>query len=55
MEHAWDYLRGNQLSHKIWETYDDIVQTCASAWRFLDNDRDRIHSIASRERAQVSV
>jgi transposase len=54
MENAWDYLRGNQLSHRIWDTYDDTVQACANAWRFLVNDQQRIRSIAHRERACVS-
>lgn len=55
MENAWDYLRGNQLSHQIWDTYDDIVQACAEAWRFLVNDQQRIRSIAHREWACVSL
>ena len=55
MENVWDYLRGNQLSHKVWETYDDIVQTCAEAWRFLIDDPARIRSIALREWACVSL
>ena len=55
MENVWDYLRGNQLSHKIWDTYDDIVQACAKAWRFLINEPDRIRSIAHRDWACVSL
>jgi hypothetical protein len=38
MENVWDYLRGNKLSHTVWETYDAIVQACAKAWRFLIDD-----------------
>jgi hypothetical protein len=55
MENVWDYLRGNQLSHTLWETYDDIVQACAKAWRFLIDDPERIRSIAHRTWACVSV
>jgi transposase len=55
MENVWDYLRGNQLSHTVWENYDAIVQACAKAWQFLVNDPDRIRSIATREWACVSV
>jgi len=55
MENVWDYLRGNHLSHRLWETYDDIVQACANAWRFLIGDPDRIRSIAHREWACVSL
>jgi transposase len=48
MENVWDYLRGNKLSHRVWDTYDAIVQACAEAWRFLMDDPDRIRSIATR-------
>jgi transposase len=55
MENVWDYLRGNKLSHKVWDTYDAIVQECAEAWRFLIGDPERIRSIASRRWACVNV
>jgi hypothetical protein len=54
MENVWDYLRGNKLSHKVWDTYDAIVQACAAAWRFLIDDPDRIRSIAHRDWACVN-
>jgi transposase len=54
MENVWDYLRGNKLSHIIWDTYDAIVQACATAWRFLIDDPDRIRSIAHRDWARVN-
>ena len=38
MENVWDYLRGNKLSHTVWDTYEAIVQACANAWRFLIDD-----------------
>ena len=55
MENVWDYLRGNKLSHRIWDTYDEIVEACANAWRFLIADVDRIRSIAHREWACVNL
>ena len=55
MENVWDYLRGNQLSHRVWATYDDIVHACAKAWRFLISDPHRIRSIAAQEWAWVSL
>ena len=54
MENVWDYLRGNKLSHKVWDTYDAIVEACAKAWRFLIDDPDRIRSIAHRDWACVN-
>ena len=53
MENVWDYLRGNILSHKVWDTYNAIVQACAKAWRFLIADPERIRSIAHRNWASV--
>ena len=55
MENVWDYLRGNKLSHRVWATYDAIVQACAEAWRFLIGDPERIRSIATRNWACVNV
>ena len=54
MENVWDYLRGNKLSHTVWDTYDAIVEACAKAWRFLIDDTDRIRSIAHRDWACVN-
>ena len=55
MENVWDYLRGNKLSHTVWDTYEAIVDACANAWRFLIDDPDRIRSIAYREWAWVNL
>ena len=44
MENVWDYLRGNELSHLVWDTYDAMVAACAKAWRFLIDDPDRIQN-----------
>ena len=55
MENVWDYLRGNKLSHTVWDTYEAIVEACANAWRFLIDDPDRIRSIAHRDWAWVNL
>ena len=55
MEKVWDDLRGNKLSHRVWDTYDAIVQACADAWRFLIGDPERIRSIATRSWAPLAV
>jgi hypothetical protein len=52
---VWNYLRGNKLSHRVWDSYDAIVRACAEAWRFLIGDPDRIRSIATRAWASVNV
>lgn len=54
MENIWDYLRGNKLSHTVWDSSDAIVRACAEAWRFLIADPSRIKSIATRSWACVT-
>ena len=55
MENVWDYLRQNKLCTLVWDTYDDILDACQSAWRFLISDPDRIRSIGRRKWASVSL
>lgn len=55
MENVWDYLRGNKLSHLVWDSYEAIIDACAQAWRFLIDDPDRIRSIAQRDWACVNL
>ena len=55
MENVWDYLRQNKLCATVWDTYDDIVEACKTAWNWFIADPDRIISIGSREWACVSL
>jgi transposase len=55
MENIWDYLRGNKLSKRVWNSYQDIVAACRDAWRFLVGDPQRIDTIAHRAWASVNV
>ena len=55
MENVWDYLRGNKLSHIVWDSYDAIIRACAGAWQWLIGDPDLIRSIATRSLACVSL
>jgi len=54
MENVWDYLRQNKLCAQVWDTYEDIVDACDSAWRFLIDQPERIRSIGTRNWAWVS-
>ena len=49
MEKVWDYLRQNKLCALVWNTYEEILDACQSAWRFLIDDPDRIPSIGIRQ------
>ena len=54
VENVWAYLRANKLAITVFDSYDDIVETCCKAWNFLANDPKAIASIATRAWAQVS-
>jgi hypothetical protein len=55
METIWDYLRQNKLCALIWPTYDDFLDACQSAWRFLIDDPVRIRSIGTRRWVCLSL
>jgi len=48
VENVWQFIRANFLSHRVWETYDDIVEACRNAWNKLMQMPDRIASITQR-------
>lgn len=48
-ENIWEYLRSNYLAGKIFDTYDDIIDGCCSAWNALISTSGKIKSIASRQ------
>jgi hypothetical protein len=54
VENVWEYLRANKLCGLVWDTYDDIVEACRSAWDFLINDPERIRSIGTRKWTSVN-
>ncbi|GLS19635.1 transposase [Labrys miyagiensis] len=55
MENVWAYLRQNKLCATVWNTYNQILDACQSAWLFLINDPRRIRSIGTRQWAQVNI
>jgi transposase len=55
MENIWDYLRGNKLSARVWNSYEAILDACRDAWLFLVTDLKRIDSIARRSWARVNL
>ena len=48
VENVWAYLRQNQLSNRVFDSYDAIVDACCTAWNALVAMPDRIRSIATR-------
>lgn len=55
IENVWEYLRGNQLSLSVWDSYEAILEACRNAWNALMNNPDRIRSITRRDWASVSI
>ena len=47
IERVWLYLRGRFLSHRLWPTYDDVLQACCAAWNALLAESGRIRSLCA--------
>jgi len=54
VENVWAYLRSNNLSNRVFDTYDAIVDACCDAWNWLIAQPAQIKSIGSRSWATVS-
>ena len=55
IERLWLYLKERFLSHRLWPTYDDILDACDRAWTTLRADTGRIRSLCSYEWARVAT
>jgi transposase len=55
IERVWLDLRERFLSHRLWPTYDDILDACCAAWNALLAEPGRIRSLCALDWAtQVS-
>jgi transposase len=54
-ENIWQYLRQNQLSNRVFESYDTIVDACCKAWNDLAATPHLIRSIATRSWASINL
>jgi len=52
-ENIWEYLKNNYLSNKIFESAENLLDACCSAWNSLSQEAGRIRSIASRDWATL--
>ena len=55
VENIWQYLRRNKLAHRLYDSYEAIVEVCCEAWNFLIAAPGTITSIAARDWANVSA
>ena len=49
VENIWQYLRQNWLSNRVFESYDDILDTGCEAWNRLVDQPQTIRSIGTRD------
>jgi hypothetical protein len=47
IERVWLYLRERFLSHRLWPSYDDILDACCAAWNALLSEAGRIRSLCA--------
>ena len=47
IERLWLHLRDNRLSHCVFQTTDEIVDSCCDAWNWLLGQTGRIRSLCS--------
>ena len=52
-ENLWEFLRSNYLSHKVYQTVDDVIDACCRAWNSVVSEAGRIRSICTRLWADV--
>ncbi len=55
VENVWAYLRGNFLNQRVWDSYDEILEACCTAWNGFINDTGRVRSITERVWATVNM
>jgi len=53
VEQIWAYLRANFLSHRVWNSYNAIVNACCDAWNKLMSTPERLASITRRTWAKA--
>jgi len=54
-ENIWEYLRGNKLSHCVWDSYDAIVDACCEAWNWLMALPDVLSTVVGRDYIRVKI
>jgi DDE superfamily endonuclease len=48
VENIWEFLRANLLSHRVWDSYEAIIEACCEAWNKLMQMPERIASLTKR-------
>ena len=55
VENVWEFLRGNFLSHCVWDSYEAILKACRNAWNKLMAMPEQIASLTRRSWAKPAI
>ena len=55
VENVWEFLRGNSLSHCVWDSYEAILKACRKAWNKLMAMPEQIASLTRRSWAKPAI
>ena len=55
IEQVWQWIRQNELANRCFRGYDDIVDSCCSAWNSFIKDIDRVKKLCSRDWIKVGT
>lgn len=45
IEQVWSWMRQNEIANRAFDSYDDIVEKCSTAWNNFRSDADRVISL----------
>ena len=54
IEQVWSWMRQNEIANRVFNSYEDIVDKCSTAWNNFRNDTDRVISLCSRDWAKLT-
>lgn len=49
MEQVWQFLKQKFLANRVFQDYDDIVESCSRAWNSFLNMKNKIKELCSRK------
>jgi len=55
VEQVWSWLRQHHLANRCFKGYEDIVESCTTAWKDFIEDSERVINLCSREWAKVAT
>ena len=53
-EQIWEWLRLHELSNRVFESYEELVESCCTAWNNLKAEVGRFSSLCHRKWAVLS-